>query len=93
MQIALLIFKLIPTILGLVKLAEALFAEKPKSGEEKKAYVMSTVELLSAGASEVFTGGAADTWARIREPISMITDAAAQIAFPNKVELPAPDAG
>lgn len=82
MQIVLLIVKLIPTILSLVTLAEKLFIEKPQSGAEKKSFVMAVLETLSGGASSVLTGGAADTWTKIKDPISMIIDAAATIAFP-----------
>ncbi len=83
MQIVLLIVKLIPTIFSLVTLAEKLFLDKPQSGAEKKNFVLAVLESLSGGASSVLTGGAADTWVKIKDPISMIVDAAATIAFPH----------
>lgn len=82
MNIVLILIKLIPTILSMVSLAERLYTDKPKSGAEKKSFVLSAVEALMGGASAVFTGGAADTWARIKEPVGTIIDAAATVAFP-----------
>lgn len=84
MHILLLVIKLIPSILALVQLAEQAFTNKPQSGAEKKDYVMRAVEALIAGASTVFTGGAADTFARITPFISPLIDSAASIAFPHE---------
>lgn len=78
----LLAVKLIPTILQLMGLAERVFADKPGSGAEKKALVMDATKALAEGADAIFTGGAGETWARIKEPVSTIVDAASTIAFP-----------
>ena len=82
MHVLLLVVKLIPMILALVELAEKALSNVPKSGEQKKEVVMTAVEALAGGASAVFTGGAADTWERIKPYVSTIIDGAASIAFP-----------
>jgi hypothetical protein len=80
MQAALaLIIKLLPS---LVAIAELIF-NRPKSGAEKKQWVLAMMEHLFNGADAAFTGGAAETWGRIREPAGVLVDAAANIAFPH----------
>ena len=71
-------------IMGLVKLAEVLFEDKPKSGAEKKSFVTEFFKTLMSSAPKVFTGGALETWNRIDEHIGTIIDASAAIAFPHE---------
>jgi hypothetical protein len=73
-----LIIKILPS---LVAVAEAIF-NKPKAGEDKKAWVMGIVDSAMQGADVALTGGAAETWAVIRPEMSKIVDGAAAIAFP-----------
>lgn len=83
MNILTLLIKLLPVILQLMNLAEKAYADKPDSGAEKKALVTDVTGALVQAAEEVFTGGAAETWDRIKEPIGSIIDSAASIAFPH----------
>jgi len=79
-----LVIKLIPT---LVAVAELIF-NRPKAGEEKKEWVLSMADNVMTGVDITLTGGAADTWARIRPLVGNVVDASAQIAFPSKGEVP-----
>lgn len=74
--------KLLPTILQLMAIAENLFDGKPDSGAEKKAMVTATAKTIVEGVGSVSTGGQAETWERIKDPVSNIIDNAAAIAFP-----------
>lgn len=74
--------KLLPTIVQLMGIAENLFADKPNSGAEKKALVTATAKTIVDGVMAVSTGGQAETWERIKLPVSSIIDSAAAIAFP-----------
>lgn len=73
---------LIPTIIKLMGIAETTYANVPQSGEQKKSLVMMIIEAIFGGIGAVSTGGAAETWTRIQEPVSTIIDSAAAIAFP-----------
>jgi len=84
MNIIALLIKLLPVILQLMSLAEKAYADKPDSGAEKKALVIDVTGALVQGAEAVFTGGAAETWDRIKEPVGSIIDSAASIAFPHE---------
>jgi hypothetical protein len=84
MNILTLLIKILPLIIQLMGIAEKAFADKPDSGEEKKDLVMSVVGTLFSGAETVFTGGAAATWDKIKEPVGAIIDASATIAFPHQ---------
>ncbi|PKN67173.1 MAG: hypothetical protein CVU57_04270 [Deltaproteobacteria bacterium HGW-Deltaproteobacteria-15] len=74
--------KLLPTILQLMGIAESLFEDKPNSGKEKKAVVTTAAKAIVEGVGAVSTGGQAETWERIKDPVSNIIDNAAAIAFP-----------
>jgi hypothetical protein len=73
------LLQLIPT---LIKIAEAIFAQVPKSGEDKKALVLGVVDNLVAVADNTFSGGAKETWAAIRPNVGVVVDATANIIFP-----------
>ena len=83
-----LLVALLPTIIKLMGIAEVTMADKPQSGPEKKNFVMSIIEAIFGGISAISTGGQAETWNRIKEPVGTIIDAAAGIAFPHKPEGP-----
>jgi hypothetical protein len=72
------IFKALPS---LVAIAELIF-NRPKAGEEKKAWVESILGNVMQGVDIALTGGAADTWATIKPHVGAIIDASAAIAFP-----------
>lgn len=72
-----------PTILQLMGLAEKIFSDKPNSGAEKKALVMGATQAIIGGIAAVSTGGQAETWQKIKDPVSAIIDNAAAIVFPN----------
>ena len=77
----LLLVKLLPTIVNLMGLAEKVLG--PKAGEQKKELVMGAAQAIIGGVAAVSTGGQADTWDRIKDPVSQIVDSAAAIAFPH----------
>ena len=72
------IFAFIPE---LMKIVERIIT-KPQSGVEKKAIVMDATRAIVTGIQSVSTGGQAETWERIAEPVSNIIDSAATIMFP-----------
>jgi len=82
MQILTLLTTLLPSILGLMGIAERAFSSVPKSGQQKKDLVMAAAQTIIGGVQSVSTGGQAATWQAIAAPISQIIDAASSIAFP-----------
>jgi len=76
--------KLIPTVIQLVGLAEKAFGDAPGSGGVKKNIVMEASEAIIGGVVSVSTGGQADTWERVREPISTLIDSIVSMAFPHE---------
>jgi len=80
----LLAIKLIPTVIQLVGLAERAFGDTPGSGGEKKKIVMEATEAITGGVVAISTGGQAETWERIKDPISTLVDSIASIAFPHE---------
>jgi len=81
MNVLFLILKYLPT---LIHIAEELFADKPKSGEEKKRLVMDTTEAVIGAVKDASTGGQKETWDRISDPVSNMVDNMATIMFPKK---------
>lgn len=75
---------LLQLIPSLIKIAEAIFADVPKSGADKKALVLGVADNLVAVADSTFSGGAKETWAAIRPSVGLVVDATATIFFPNK---------
>ena len=73
-----LVIQLLPFILKLMEIVERVI----KDGKVKKEIVMATTEVIIGGIQSVSTGGQAETWDRIAEPISAIIDNAATIMFP-----------
>ena len=67
---------------SLIKIAEAIFANIPKSGADKKALVMGVVENLVGVADTTFSGGAKETWEQIKPSVGMVVDATANIIYP-----------
>jgi len=72
--------QLVPYIIELCKNAESL-VEGEKTGETKKAAVMSAVETLLSGVVAVSTGGQAETWAKIKPLVSLAVDIACKFLF------------
>lgn len=81
MNILILVLKYLPTI---ISLAEEIFADKPKSGEDKKRLVMDTTQAVIGAVKDVSTGGQKETWDRISDPVSSMVDNMATIMFPKK---------
>lgn len=77
-----LIIKLIPS---LVAIAELVF-NRPKAGEEKKDWVLTVAGNVMAGLDTALTGGAAETFNRVKPLVGQIIDASAAIAFPPNLE-------
>lgn len=82
MNILALLIKILPVVVQLMGLAEKVFANKPQSGADKKAAVMEATNTLINATDTVLTGGAAETWAGIKAPVSVMIDAAAAIMWP-----------
>ena len=74
--------KLTAPILALVNVAEAAFSDTPKSGEQKKAMVMTAVKCIVEGGAIVATGGAATSWAVYAPVVGYAIDIAAGQLFP-----------
>ena len=84
MNILQILIALLPTVIKLMGIAEVSLADKPQSGAEKKSLVLQIVEAIFGGIASVSTGGQAETFERIREPLGAIIDSAASIAFPHE---------
>ena len=77
------IIKLLPFIFSMMNLAEKVMSDEPKSGADKKTLVVESAKIAIAAIAGVSTGGQAETWNKIAEPISTIIDSAAGMLFPN----------
>lgn len=84
------VFKLLPFLVRLIGLAEQVFRQ-PKSGPEKKAFVVDAAKTVVDGIGAVSTGGQAETWGRISQPVDEIIDATADILFPKEKPFPHTD--
>jgi len=69
-----LIFGLIPTITKLVKIAEEVFSDKPKSGADKAQFVHQAITTIIDGAETVTTGGAHDTTEKVKKVLPALID-------------------
>ena len=78
-----LFFQLIPLIMKLIEFAEKYYTS-PKSGTEKKAFVIETVKAIYAGAQGVSTGGQAETLAKIEPLLDPVVNFGASMLFPSK---------
>ncbi len=76
-----LIFKLLPTVFQLAKVAEKAFDDIPESGPQKKELVMGATQAIILGAHSVSEGPQKETWEKIAAPISGIVDAACGFLF------------
>ena len=72
-----LVVKYLPS---LISIAEGIFSWKAKSGEDKKAFVQNTLQTVVTGVAAESTGGQAETWAKIKDPVSVMIDASVAIA-------------
>ena len=72
---------LVPFIFNAIQLAESLYSNKPKSGSDKKDFVMSAAQTVIGGIHSVSTGGQKGTWERIANPVSNIIDIGCSILF------------
>lgn len=71
----------LPTIIGLMGIAEKALADKPKSGEEKKAIVKEGAKAIIGGVADASTGGQKETWEKIDSMIDPFIDLAARFIF------------
>ena len=73
------VLQLIPVVMKLMQVAEALFAEEPESGKLKKSYVMEAIKaMLDAGGKLT---GQPEIFAKIEKAISLLIDAACIFLF------------
>ena len=82
MQILAIIAQVLPALLELMGFAEKYF-NSPKSGPDKKAFVLGGVQAVVAGMQTVSTGGQKETWDAVAKVASPLIDAAANLAFPS----------
>ena len=82
LAIAQLVVTLLPMIMKLMGIAETALEDKPKSGPEKKRLVMDGTEAILMGVKGVSTGGQAETWERIEEPVSGLVDNLTTLMYP-----------
>jgi len=66
--------KLIPFLFDLIRNAEFWFSDVPKSGAEKKASVLEAAGAIVDGIVATVTGGASDTWVKIRPLVEKTVD-------------------
>jgi len=76
-----LFMQLLPTVIKLAQLAEQIFDNKPKAGQEKKAMVMGAIQAIVEGAQAISTGGQANTWKEIEKPLGIAVDIATGFIF------------
>jgi len=73
--------KLVPYLFPLISNAESWFSDTPKSGADKKAMVMETAGAIVDGIMATVTGGASDTWVKIRPLIEKTVDVICGLIF------------
>mgnify|MGYP001561978608 CR=1 FL=1 len=81
MQIISLISFLLPKVISLIGHVEQWFSDTPKSGETKKAIVMGAAETITAGFAGMTTGGAKETWEKLKPLVDDFVEKAVEIAF------------
>ncbi len=75
------VLKVIPVVIKLMRIAEDLFDDVPDSGADKKRYVMEAIKAVIEGISG-FTGSP-ELWAKIEKAISLLIDAVCVFMFPH----------
>jgi len=75
------LLQLSPLIIDLAKIAERAFEHKPKSGAEKKQFVSQAAKDILAGAGQVTTGGAHETFEVIDKVAPPLIDTIAGFLF------------
>ncbi len=68
---------------ALVKLAELVFSDKPKSGAEKKNFVVQILKGIVGGFKKFSTRGQKDTWDEIAPVVESAIDVTAGQIFPS----------
>ena len=81
MSYLMLALRLLPSVIGLMGIAERAYKNKPKSGPEKKEFVKEAAGAIVDGVSEVSTGGQKETWDEIDNILDPFIDIAARIMF------------
>jgi len=76
------ILKLIPVVIVLIKTAEKLFDEVPESGTQKKAYVMEAIKAIINGLAG--KDDAKKTIEKVNQGIDPYIDVACSMIYPNK---------
>ena len=76
-----LFFKLMPFLMQLIGIAEKAFFQ-PAMGQEKKQFVKDAAKTVVDGVQAVSTGGQAETWERLEEPVDRFIDASVELVFP-----------
>jgi len=65
---------------ALISMAEGIFSWKSKSGADKKAWVMGTLQTVTAGIAAESTGGQAETWSKIKQPVDVALEGLVGVA-------------
>ncbi len=68
--------ELLKLVMGLMPIAEEIFSDRPKSGADKKAFVIETTKAVADTIVDVSTGGQKETWGIIGRVINPFIDLA-----------------
>lgn len=80
--------ELVPVITDLIGVAEQAFSNKPKSGEQKKAFVVQAAKDIVTGGEKLSTGGAKGTWDFADMFVPKMVDSIAGFFFKDKETKP-----
>lgn len=69
-------------IFSLIHFAEALYSDKPKTGQQKKQLVMEGAKGIIESASNLTSGGAKSTWEKIEKIAPTLIDDASSLLYP-----------
>jgi len=69
-------------IFSLIHFAEALYSDKPKTGEQKKQLVLDGAKGIIESASNLTSGGAHKTWEKIEKIAPDLIDNASSLLYP-----------
>jgi len=82
-------FRLFKWVVVLVKHAEVAY-RAPKAGAAKKTFVRDGAKTIVDGIVAMSTGGQADTWEHLENPVDEMIEVAVDALFPSDAEKPFP---
>lgn len=81
MTIISLVAFLLPKVVQMIGYVEQMFDGQEKSGETKKALVMGAAETITAGFAGLSTGGAKESWEKLKPLVDDFVEKAVAVAF------------